>query len=663
MKLLLIPLVLASLLAGSIPAGADLIAHWPLDADGSDASGNAHHGTVTGGSVNFAQPGANAATGQSAAFPDNGHIDIPWSQTLNPQSFTVALWANPTTTGGYASPITSRDDVQGGVTTHGFIIYNDAGGRWNFWTGNGNPGWDTLGGPAVATNTWIHLAISYDAQSNTKSLWINGGLYASDTAPNQYSPNGPEQENFHIGAGADGGVSFFFAGNIDDVGLWDEALSGTEINNAMKNGIDGMIAHDPKLTAGTGLDFGRLPANSDPVNASLALQNNGAANALDISGVSVTGADAANFAVTTHPATLAPGGGTGNIDVSFDPNGRDGYFTAQLEINSNDPVSPTVTVPLAAYVAISDPLVAWWPLDNDSTDASGNGFDGLDQGIITYSQPGASAASASAALFAGGGHIDIPWDAALNTRDFSVTLWTNADAAGGGHRSPVTNRDDVAPGGAYRHGWIIYKNPNGLWQFWNGGGSINDGAWNAASAGSVDFGNWHHIAITYDSFTNTKAFYVDGSLVTTSSPVAFSPNDSNIADGFTHQDEDLHIGGGGDAGTSFRWMGLIDDVGLFRTALSGDQVAAIMANGVGSLSSSTPFEIISVVRNSDTEVEITWNSKPGITYAVDRSTGQGTFNWGEVDDGTIGAGETASYTDSNIPAGSKDVFHRVRVVE
>ncbi len=423
------------------------------------------------------------------------------------------------------------------------------------------------------------------------------------------------------------------------------------------------LGTDPKLIAGTGLDFGRLPANSDPVDASLALQNDGAANSLDISGVTVTGANAANFSITAHPATLAPGGGTGNIDVSFNPNGSNGNFTAQLEINSNDPLNPTLTVPLLAYVDFSGPLVAWWPLDNDSTDASGHGFDGLDQGVITYSQPGATAASATAALFAGGGHIDIPWDMALNTRDFSVTLWANADAAGGGHRSPVTNRDDVAPGGTYRHGWIIYKNPGGLWQFWNGGGRMADGAWNAASAGSVDFGNWHHIAITYDSFTNTKTFYVDGSLMSTSNPAAFSPNNSNIADGFTHEDEDLHIGGGGDAGTQYRWMGLIDDVGLFRTALSGEQIASIMANGVGSLISSTRFEIISVVRNSDTEVEITWNSKPGITYAIDRSLGRGTFNWGEVDDGTIGAGETATYTDSSIPAGSKDVFYRVRVVE
>lgn len=663
MKLLLKPLLLISMLVGSMPAGAELIAHWPLDNDGLDATGNGHNGTVTGGSVNFAQPGANAATGQSAAFPDNGHIDIPWDQDLNPQSFTIALWANPASTGGYASPITSRDDVQGGVSTHGFIIYNDAGGKWSFWTGDGNPGWDVLGGPAVAPGAWVHLAISYDSVSTTKSLWINGKLYASDTSPGQYSPNGPEQDSLHIGSGSDTGGNFFFSGNLDDIGLWDEALSEADINNVMKNGIEGKIVHDPKLITATGLNFGRLPANSNPTDASLTLQNDGTANALDISGVAVTGANAANFTVTAHPAALSPGGETGNIDVRFDPNGSDGYFTAQLEISSNDPVTPTVSVPLEAYVAISNPLVAWWPLDNDSSDASGNGFDGLDLGVITYKQPGANAASGDGALFSGSGHIDIPWDAALNTRDFSVTLWTNADAAGDGHRSPLTNRDDVAPGGIFRHGWIIYKNPNGLWQFWNGGGSMNDGQWNAASAGPVDFGNWHHLAITYDSFTNTKTFYVDGSLVSTSIPAAFSPNNSLNADGFTHEDEDLHIGGGGDSGTSFRWIGLIDDVGLFRSALNGDQIASIMANGVGSLISSTPFEIISVIRNSATEVEITWNAKPGIIYAVDRSTGQKIFNWGELDDGTIGEGETARYIDSNIPAGSGDVFYRVRVLE
>ena len=211
-----------------------LVAWYPLDTDGSDASGNGHHGTVVGGTVDFGQAGANGATGLSAAFPNNGHIDVPFSSALNPASFTVTLWANAASTNGFASPITSRDDVGGGVSTHGYILYNNNAGNWDFWTGDGNPGWDTLVGAPVATSTWTHLAISYDAGTNTKTLWVNGAVSATDTAANQYSPNGTvESEPLHIGSGQDDGANFYFSGNIDDVTIWDEALDAAAINDIM----------------------------------------------------------------------------------------------------------------------------------------------------------------------------------------------------------------------------------------------------------------------------------------------------------------------------------------------------------------------------------------------------------------------------------------------
>ena len=218
---------------------AALIAHYPLDSDASDASGNGYDGAVVGGTVNFGQAGANANTGSSAAFPDNGHIDVPFNSALNPESFTVTLWANASSTGGFASPITSRDDVNAGVSTHGFILYNDNGGNWNFWTGDGNPGWDVTPGGAVAVNNWTHLALTFDAGTDTKSIWIDGTLAGTETAAAQYSPNGTvEFEDLHIGAGADDGGSFFFSGNIDDVSIWDEALDQAAIQNIRDNGVN-----------------------------------------------------------------------------------------------------------------------------------------------------------------------------------------------------------------------------------------------------------------------------------------------------------------------------------------------------------------------------------------------------------------------------------------
>ena len=87
-------------------ARADLVAHWPLDTNALDATGNGYDGEIQGGTVTYGQDGANTNTGSSASFPDNGHIDIPFNKALNPESFTVALWANASSTSGFASPIT-----------------------------------------------------------------------------------------------------------------------------------------------------------------------------------------------------------------------------------------------------------------------------------------------------------------------------------------------------------------------------------------------------------------------------------------------------------------------------------------------------------------------------------------------------------------------------
>ncbi|RYD32415.1 MAG: hypothetical protein EOP86_15760, partial [Verrucomicrobiaceae bacterium] len=64
-------------------APAKLVAHWPLDTNALDATGNGHDGTAVG-TVTFGLSGANAKTGNAADFPGPGHIDVPYSIDLNP---------------------------------------------------------------------------------------------------------------------------------------------------------------------------------------------------------------------------------------------------------------------------------------------------------------------------------------------------------------------------------------------------------------------------------------------------------------------------------------------------------------------------------------------------------------------------------------------------
>ncbi len=217
-------------------ADAELVAYWPLDTDAEDVVGG-YDGFTSGGVV-FGAEGAAAHSGSAAEFNGTSStITVPYATALNPGSFTVAMWANADSVAGFASAITSRDDDSDSV--NGYIIYNDSAGRWNFWTGGGGPSgsWPQLPGPPVQIGSWTHLAISYDAGSQTMRLHVNGALERSASGAGLYSPNGPQTEDLHLGSGADNGRQFYFDGLLDDVGLWDEALTTAQIQEVMNNGI------------------------------------------------------------------------------------------------------------------------------------------------------------------------------------------------------------------------------------------------------------------------------------------------------------------------------------------------------------------------------------------------------------------------------------------
>jgi hypothetical protein len=228
-------------LAASLPAGAGVIAWWPLDNDASDASGNGHDGAVVGGTVNFGQAGANGATGLSASFPNQGHIDVPYAAALNPGtqspngsgSFTIALWANSSSNGGFNSPFTARED--NGASVNGPIIYNNNGGNWSYWAGNNGPSgaWNAINGPAVPVNTWQHVAITYNSATQTRNMFIDG----TEVLTANIGVSANVLRDIHIGSGQDDGRNFYWNGQIDDVIMFDEALSAGQIQDVMTNSI------------------------------------------------------------------------------------------------------------------------------------------------------------------------------------------------------------------------------------------------------------------------------------------------------------------------------------------------------------------------------------------------------------------------------------------
>jgi hypothetical protein len=119
------------------------------------------------------------------------------------------------------------------------------------------------------------------------------------------------------------------------------------------------IAHqDP--AAGTGRDFGSIQVNSGPSGAvSIRVTNSGNAD-LDVSGVTLTGSDAAEFLLTpANPNAIISPGNYFEFDVSFDPSNV-GNMQATVEITHDDTAqsSPFTFEVVGESTAVPAPSIA-----------------------------------------------------------------------------------------------------------------------------------------------------------------------------------------------------------------------------------------------------------------------------------------------------------------
>lgn len=283
-----------------------------------------------------------------------------------------------------------------------------------------------------------------------------------------------------------------------------------------------------------------------------------------------------DFAVTTdfinEGAVVVPPAGEGSVAIRFDTEGlKGGLYPAELRILTDDPDTPLFTVPIVVDLAIpaGSTLVAWWPLESDGSDASGNGHDGVITGAIDFSPPGASGTTGGSAEFAGASSIDVPFHESLNPSSYTVTLWASPDTVTANFQSAITSRYDGVNAVGKTFGYIVYRAPGPNWEFWTGAGQTTS-LWAVTGQTPVSAGNWVHLAVSYDHVAKVKTLYVDGVAVQTTTDIVAARNLLR----------DLHIGGGGDFGTDFRFDGKLDDIAIFREVLDETEINTIRTSGV-----------------------------------------------------------------------------------
>lgn len=220
-----------------------LIAYWMFNETkgevASDSSGNGHDGDLLG---NFNWVDGHFS--KALEFDGASEVNVPYSADLNPDVFTVSLWANvePGSGGAHRAAISCRDDFP----QRGYIIYVESGDTWQYWIGVGAGGvtWNTVQGPAVESGEWTHLAITYS--DSKQEFYVNGELAGEGTA----KLNLNTANELLIGAGANelDPHLFFFVGMIDDVRLYDRVLTEDEIAKAMESEAAAVDTSDKATT-------------------------------------------------------------------------------------------------------------------------------------------------------------------------------------------------------------------------------------------------------------------------------------------------------------------------------------------------------------------------------------------------------------------------------
>jgi hypothetical protein len=181
-----------------------------------DSSGNNNNGNLVNDPT-----WVDGKFGKALSFDGvNDYVEVPYSASLNPSEFSISVWARVDGgQGTWRSVITSRDSGP----FRGYMIYAGADNKWQFWIGV-STSWLSLYGPDVILGQWIHIVATYSG--GIMRLYVNGSLYNTTSGTLALNTIRP----LRIGAGqTEGAPAFFFNGLIDEVRIYNRALSDAEI--------------------------------------------------------------------------------------------------------------------------------------------------------------------------------------------------------------------------------------------------------------------------------------------------------------------------------------------------------------------------------------------------------------------------------------------------
>ena len=225
-------LSVAKIYAQNVPSyvpSNGLVGYWPFNGNANDASGKGNHGTVNGATLTTDR---NGKSNSSYSFDgSSSYINIPNSSSLQFNGgLTISTWLNASI---IASSISNTGYIlskgaDGGTPYSWTSILDDSYCSLQIWNDNNlNTSVDIMQKDyPILTNKWYNVIYTFDGV-NAKA-YINSQLVKTISSPYSIFSNAYDLK---FGRRHTSGNPYFFNGKLDDIAIYNRALTQQEITN------------------------------------------------------------------------------------------------------------------------------------------------------------------------------------------------------------------------------------------------------------------------------------------------------------------------------------------------------------------------------------------------------------------------------------------------
>ena len=467
---LLVPIVVfATAITGSVATGAAAptpVAAYSFDAGSgttlADLSGNGNAGTISGATWTTGK------NGKALSFDGvNDWVTVADAATLDLKTgMTLEAWVRPTRGDSAWRTVVFKESLTGTA----YSLYTNE--RSNRPIGQVNiNGERSVLAPTLPLNTWTHLAVTFDGSK--LRLYANAALVGSIDVSGSIPATGSP---LRIGGNAIWGE--WFAGQIDDLRIYDRALSTSELDADMKTPVGATAPPPPPTdtqapTAPGNLAVTGRTTSSVSVSWTASTDNTGVAGYRlyrDAAGAGTTQSTNATFSGLACGTTYA------FAVEAYDAAGNKSSRPSVAAASADCPTSAGAPVAAYSFDAGSGTTLA---------DISGKGNTGSIENA-TWS----SGKNGGGLSFDGANDSVLIADSATLDLSTGMTLeaWVSPTSAGPNWRTVLFK--ETSDGTAYS----LYASERNSLPV----GQVDIGGERNAMGPSLPLNTWSHLAVTYD---------------------------------------------------------------------------------------------------------------------------------------------------------------------